>query len=200
MPKLPASLQTIWRAAVTWWDGWLDFVMIVFVWTFAQLTIFLGPPATFGLYYVTHSMVNSGEALGVKGAIRGARTYFWKGLLWGSLNWLALILCIVNVDFYSKINSIWGFVGMVIALLLTILWLVTQFYAVPYFMEQTDKNIFLALRNGLLTALASPGYTIILMIFLGFPALIAVMGTHAVNDRLISYGKKPPDIDPREVA
>ena len=213
--KLPASIRTIWTSIVTWWDGWLDFEVITLVWFFAQVTVVLGPPATFGLYYVAHAMINDGEALGARGLIQGARKYFWKAMLWGSLNWLAWILAYVNLIFYSQVNSTFGFVAEIMVLVVISLWLVTQFYAVPYFMEQEDKNIFLALRNGILTTLATPFYTLVLMIlvvvliavsglfvlplFLGAPALIAVLGTQAMIDRLISFGKKTADVDPREV-
>jgi hypothetical protein len=74
-PRFPASLRVIGRSVVDWWDGWLDMVVTLMIWLFAQMTIVLGPPATFGLYYVVHNMIN-GEAQGVRGLIAGARMYF----------------------------------------------------------------------------------------------------------------------------
>jgi hypothetical protein len=213
--KWPASLRTIGRGVVEWWDAWLDFEVITLVWFFAQLTIVLGPPATFGLYYVANVMAREGEALGVKGMIQGARMYFGKALLWGLFNWLALILGGVNIMFYYQVGTGWGLAAEFLVLSLVALWLVTQFYAVAFFMEQTNQSVFLALRNGLYMTLASPFYTLILMVvvlvligisgafviplFLGSPALIAVLGTRALFDRLIALGLKKPEIDPKEV-
>ena len=214
--KWPASWRTIGRGIVEWWDAWLDFEVITLVWFFAQITVVLGPPATFGMYYVANVMAREGEALGVKGMIQGARMYFWKAMLWGFINWLALFLGAVNLWFYYQSGTSWGLAAFFLVVSLVALWLITQFYAVAFFMEQTNPSVFLALRNGLFMALASPFYTLMLMvvvvillglsagfvipIFLGSPALIAVLGTRALFDRLIALGLKKPDIDPKEVA
>lgn len=213
--KLPASIKTIWAGILDWWDSWLDYEVITLVWFFAQVTIILGPPATFGLYYVTNIMLRDGEALGLKGMIKGARMYFWKALLWGALNWLALFLGAVNLYFYLQVDSTLGLVAEMIVVVTMAMWLVTQFYAVPFFMEQVEPKVFLALRNGLFLSLATPFYTFVIMlvvvlliaasamfvipIFLGAPALIAALGTRALFDRLIALGLKKPEVDPREV-
>src|SRR5512141_1274552 len=105
--RFPASLRVIGRSIVDWWDGWLDFVMLSIVWLFAQLTIILGPPATFGAYYVVHQMLN-GEALGVRGMIAGGRKYFWKSLLWGLLNIVVIVILVVNYQFYGAVQAAWG--------------------------------------------------------------------------------------------
>ncbi len=214
--KLPASWMTIAHGVVDWWDSWLDFEVITLAWFFAQLTIVLGPPATFGVYYVANKMLREGEALGVKGMLQGARQYFGKALLWGLLNWLAIFLAAVNLWFYyQNLSSPWGLAAEFLVLTIVALYLMTQFYAVAFFMEQTNPSIFLALRNGLFLTLATPFYTLMLMvvvailvglsaafvipIFLGAPALIAMLGTRALFDRLIALGLKKADPDPREI-
>jgi len=213
--KLPASILALWTGIREWWDSWLDYEMITLIWSFAQVTIVLGPPATFGMYYVVNVMAREGQAVGVRGMIQGARKYFWKSMLWGVLNWLALIVGSVNIWFYLQVQASWGMVALVIATVTMAMWLVTQFYAVPFFMEQVEPNVFLALKNGLFLTLATPFYTLVFMLivvvlialsgtlviplFLGTPALIAVLGTRAVFDRLIAFGLKKPEVDPREV-
>jgi uncharacterized membrane protein YesL len=213
--KLPASIQAIWSGIRDWWDSWLDYEVITLVWFFAQVTIVLGPPATFGLYYVANAMLRDGEALGVRGMIQGGRKYFWKAILWGVINILVLLLGSVNLWFYLQINSSYGLIAEVIVIVVLSLWLVTQFYAVPFFMEQIEPNVFLALKNGLFLTLATPFYTFVIMllvviilvasvsfvipIFMGMPALIAVLGTRALFDRLTALGLKKPEVDPREV-
>ena len=214
--KLPASFQTIARGVVDWWDGWLDFEVITLVWFFAQVTIILGPPATFGMYYVANKMLRDGEALGVKGMFQGARIYFGKAMLWGLLNWLALLLGAVNLVFYyQNLDKVWGLAAEFLILILLALWLMTQFYAVPFFMEQVNQSVFLAIRNGFYLSLGSLFYTLMIMvfvvslivlstafvipIFLGAPALIAMLGTRALFDRLIALGLKQADPDPKEV-
>jgi hypothetical protein len=35
-------------------------------------------------------------------------------------------------------------------------------------------------------------------LFLGGPCLLALLGHCAVNERLIAYGKRPPEMDPEQ--
>jgi uncharacterized membrane protein YesL len=86
---------------------------------------------------------------------------------------------------------------------LALAWLTVQFYALPYLVEQEEKRIGLALRNALFTALAAPGYTVVVAgsaaliavlsvalvfpLFLGGPCLIAALGNRAMLERLEAY-------------
>jgi uncharacterized membrane protein YesL len=210
----PASLRIIGRAIVDWWDGWLDMVMVTSIWFLAQLTIVLGPPATFGVYYVAYNMIN-GEALGVRGLIEGARKYFWKALLWGLANLAVFATLFVNVQFYGSIETSWGIYLLIIMWMLTALWITTNFYALPFFLEQTDQRLRVAWKNGLLTSLATPLYTLVLLvfvllvfglslglvipIFLGLPGIIPMLGFRAVSDRLIAFGLRKPERTPKEI-
>jgi uncharacterized membrane protein YesL len=212
--KLPASFRVIGRSVVDWWDGWLDMVLTIIVWFVAQFTIVLGPPATFGMYYVVHQMIN-GEALGVRGLISGARKYFGKALLWGLFNLLVVITLYVNVYFYGNLKTAWAPVVEVIVLMLGILWYCTQFYALPYFMEQEVKSLYIALKNGFLTTLAAPFFTFVVMLvvvivlglsivfviplFLGLPALIPFLGFRSMINRLEAFGLRKPEKTPREL-
>lgn len=53
-------------------------------------------------------------------------------------------------------------------------WLVVQFYALPYLIEQEGQHLGQALRIGLLTALAAPGYTLVLALAAAGVALFSV--------------------------
>jgi uncharacterized membrane protein YesL len=214
--KWPAPLRVIGQSVVDWWDSWLDFWLLSVVWLLAQLTVVLGPPATFGLYHVVHVLLHEGQATGLKGMFQGGRMYFGKSLVWGVINWVVAILAYVNIAFYSQMGTTLGGIAMWVVILLTITYLVTQFYAVAFFMQMQDdhKKVFVALRNGLFLALGEPIFTFILVIFaslliasltfvlplfLGIPALIAVLGTRAMRDRLIKFGVVKKDVDPREL-
>jgi uncharacterized membrane protein YesL len=90
-----------------------------------------------------------------------------------------------------------------IALVIGVGWLVVQFYALAFYVEQEDKRLRVAWRNGLFTALASPIYTLILtlfvagllflsvsipaLVFVGVPAVIALLANRAVNERLETF-------------
>jgi uncharacterized membrane protein YesL len=212
--KLPASLRIIGRSFVDWWDGWLDMVVVMLVWIAAQVTVIFGPPATFGLYYVAFRMIN-GEALGFRGLITGARIYFWKAWIWGIINIVVFFTLWINIYFYGSISSSWGVYVQVVIILLGVLWYCTQFYTLPYFMEQELKSVPVSLKNGLFTTLASPFYTLMIMIivliiigvstafviplFLGLPGVIPILGIRAMYDRLEAFGLRKREKTPREI-
>jgi uncharacterized membrane protein YesL len=212
--KLPASFRIIGRAVVDWWDGWLDMVLTILVWFLAQITVVLGPPATFGMYYVVHQMTN-GEALGVRGMISGARKYFGKAWLWGLLNILAAITLFVSVYFYGNLKTAWAPFLEVIVIMLGYLWYCTQFYALPYFMELENKSLYIAMKNGFLTTMAAPFFTFVVMIvvvialslslifviplFLGLPALIPFLGFRSMTNRLEAFGLRKPEKTPHQI-
>jgi len=203
MAQLPAPFQVILQSLRDWWDEWLNMLVIGVVWFVCLLTVLLGPPAILGLYHVTHALAH-GESLGVSGLIAGGRRYFLKGWLWALVNLVAAILLFANLLFYGQIDAVWSRFVQGLFLGLSVLWLVVQFYALPYLMEQEQQQVRLALRNGLLTVLASPGYTLVVVgvaalisllslllvipLFLGAPGLVALLGSRAVLERIETYG------------
>src|SRR5574338_256721 len=212
--KFPKVLRVFGRAFREWWDSWLDMVMMTALWFVAQLTIVLGPPATFGVYYAVNSLLN-GQGIGVRGMIEGARKHFWKGLLWGVINWLAAFTIYINFYFYSNVEAAWGLYLVIFVGLLTFVWIGTNFYGLAYYFMMEQPSLKVALRNGALTTLASPIYTLILLIpvalivagsvtiilplFLGLPAFIPVLGTRAVEERLVSFGLRKAEKTPKEI-
>lgn len=213
--KWPAFLRVFGKSVVDWWDGWMDFEIMGLVWLIAQVTVILGPPATFGVYYAVNTLIRTGENIGLRGAIDGAKKYFFKGLAWGAMNWAVLIISFINMSFYYNLQSQIGLVALIFIAFITALWLIVQFYTVPFYMAQEQEKIFLALRNGLYLALASPLFTLGLMIFviviiilsvllvipafLALPMLIPVLATRALYERLEAFGLRKKDPDPREV-
>jgi len=203
MARLPAPFQVILQTLRDWWDEWLNMLVVGMVWFVCLMTVLLGPPATLGLYHVTHALAH-GESLGVSGLIAGGRRYFLKGWLWALVNLAASILLFANFLFYGQIDAVWGGLLQGLFLGLSVLWLVVQFYTLPYLMEQEQQQLRLALRNGLLTVFASPGYTLVVVgvaalismlslllvipLFLGAPGLVALLGSRAVLERIETFG------------
>jgi uncharacterized membrane protein YesL len=212
--KLPASFRVIGRAIVDWWDSWFDLLGVVIVWLVAQVTIVLGPPATFGLYYVAYRLTN-GESLGIRGLIEGGRKFFWQAWLWALLNLLVIITVAVNLNFYGQFEGDWRFFVQVLLIFLSGLWFISQFYTLPFVFELKEEKVLLALRNGIMTALAAPFFTLILFIvasliaivctitvlpiFMGVPAIIPLLGVRAVNNRLEAFGVRAPEKTPKEI-
>jgi uncharacterized membrane protein YesL len=212
--RFPASWQVIGRSVVDWWDSWLDLLGVIIVWLLAQLTIVLGPPATFGLYYVVYHLVN-GESIGIRGIIEGGRKYFVQSWLWNVINLLVLIVLYVNLQFYNQFEAGWRFIVQAVMVILGALWITGQFYALAFFNEQKEARIFMAIRNGIFMALATPFFSFILMtftallvslcailvlpIFMGIPAIIPIMGARAVQNRLVAFGIRERDKTPKEL-
>jgi hypothetical protein len=214
--RIPASLRVIGRSFVDWWDNWVDLVLVVTVWMLAQLTVVLGPPATFGVYYVIFEMMN-GTALGVRGLIQGAKKYFWPALLWGVINLAAVGVFLLNYWFYNQIaqTATWGFYAQVFVSLIGLLYVGALFYALPFYFYQERKSLKMAYRNGLFTFLAAPFFSFFLLllsiifavlsaifvlpIFLGIPMLIPIFGYRALYNRLETFGLREREKTPKEI-
>jgi hypothetical protein len=212
--RFPASLRVIGRSVVDWWDSWLDMVLMTVLWFIAQITVVLGPPATFGYYYAVYHLM-SGQSLGVHGLIEGARLYFGKAWLWGSVNIIAIFVTSFAGWFYFNVKAAWGFYAEILVLMIGYLWLCTQFYGLPYFMAMEEKDLYTALKNGLLTSLAAPFFTFMLMLFatvvlvfsfgavlplfLGLPGIVPALGFRGVYDRLVAFGLREREKTPREI-
>jgi uncharacterized membrane protein YesL len=200
--RLPVPLQVVVQALSDWWDAWINMALISLVWLLCWVTIVLGPPATFGLYYITNQLVH-GRSLGLRELLESGRRYFFKSWLWMLLNLLVAAVVVTNIWFYAQFDADWAVIVRVFFTFLGLAWLIIQFYALPYLMEQEEKSLRLALRNGLFTLLAAPVYTavvaglaaiiaalsavVVVPLFLGGPCLIAALGNRAVRERLETY-------------
>lgn len=202
-PKVPPSLQVLARALDDWWSDWVQMTVVSILWTLSWLTVVLGPPVTFGLAYVAHRMAY-GESPGLGGLLEGARRYLARSYLWALLNLLAAVVLYANLWFYGRLETSWAPLLQALFWILGALWLAVQFYALAYLMEQERKSLPLALRNGLFTILAAPGYSLVVMgaaslfgavslalvapLVLGGPGLLALIAAHAVRERIETYG------------
>lgn len=210
----PASLKVIGQSAVDWWDSWMDNVLVTVVWLVAQVTIIFGPPATFGYYYMAHNLVN-GRSTGVRGLIEGARIYFKKAWLWGVVNLVVTFVTAFAAWFYINQTAVWALYAEILVLMVWYLWFCTQFYGLPYFMAAEHENLVIAFKNGLLTALAAPFFTFILMflvllvvavsvgfvlpLILGLPGIIPILGYRAMYNRLEAFGLREREKTPKEI-
>jgi hypothetical protein len=186
----------------------LNLAVVTIVWALCLLTVVLGPPATLGLFYVANRLVH-GQSLGISGLIIGVRSYFFKGWVWAVLNLAVFVTLAVSFRFYGQIDAIWARLLQASALTAALVWLAGQFYFPAYLMEQEEDEVKLALRNGLLTALASPGYTLVVLILclfivvfslglvipvaFGVPALAALLVNRALLERLETFGLRERD-------
>jgi uncharacterized membrane protein YesL len=187
------------RAALRdWWDDWITMIVISVLWLLSWLTLIGGPPATLGIYYVTHSLAY-GQALGVGGFIAGARRYVAVAWRWMLANVAAAVLIWSNLAFYGRMSATWASMVQGAFLTLGLVWLVVQFFTLPFLIEQEQKSVRVAWRNSLHAALVAPADTLrvivvaslvaalslaLFPVFLGSPGLIAALGSRVVRARL----------------
>ncbi|MFN8472412.1 MAG: hypothetical protein U0822_09500 [Anaerolineae bacterium] len=153
--------------------------VIVFALTGSRIPAFLifiaaTSPATAGLYYITNRLANGLVAHTTQffGAMRRYAMPAW-GL--GILNGLALVIAIVDIEFYVNLPPPLNLIVSAVWIVVLVFWLFTQFYAFPMIMEQERPNIWHALRNGAIMALSLPVLTLVIFVLLvGVLALAAI--------------------------
>lgn len=208
-----APLRVIRAALADWWYSWATLAAINVLWLLACITVVLAPPATFALFHTTYELV-MGRGIAVGDFVRGIRLHFVRSWLWGLLNVLVAVLFYANLRFYGSIDADWTSPLLVLSLALAAVWMMVQLYALAYLMFLQQPSLRIALRNGLYTLLASPVYSLVigaafaLLIYLcvnvvivtlfGGPVLIAVLGNHAVRERLRAYKITPVPESPSD--
>ena len=141
------------------------------------------------------------ELIDPKDFLAALRRYFGLGWQWGLLNLFVFFLLIGDVILTNRLsqsNMAYFFKGMYVTLI--IIWLLWQLYTLPFLFEQEKPNLRLALRNGaamlgknigfslwlavLLVAVLAMGTVFFFVVFAAGAVLIALVGNHAVLNRL----------------
>jgi len=191
-----------------WWDNMLGIAMTNLLWLGLSLTIVGLGPATAGIHGVANSLTY-GKGQHFDDFVSTARRYLWISQQWVILNILVGIVMYVNLTFYGSAEGMFALVLRTFVVSLTLLWLAVQFYVWPFLIEQEDKRLRVALWNAAFLALASPVYTITILVLglvvillslitvlpLGvFTAVfLGILGNRAVVERLRAFGKIPQD-------
>ena len=138
------------RALRDYWDEAFNLMLCNLIWFFAQLLVIPGPPATAALFYVTNQVAHGGFAR-MPDYSEGFKRHFWDGWKWGVLNILVIVVLGYAVIFYgtSDFPAGLGFVLMSLSVALLVIWLLTQLFAFPFWLEQEDRRFSVAFRNAL---------------------------------------------------
>lgn len=203
LEKLPPFLRTIGVAFLHWWDDLVMQSVMSLLWSLSWLTVVLGPPLTFGIYYVQGQYVR-GENPGLPGLWQGARKYFWVSWRWMLGNLFVAVLFYASINAYNRIGGLAASVGHDLTVLVMLVWFVSQFYTIPFLMLQEGRpSLWRAWRNSLLLTLASPFYLLGLLVFLalfglvslllvfpvvlGFITMLSILAAQALRDRLETF-------------
>lgn len=213
--RVPIWSLVIFDTFRDWYDDWVNLFVINLIFLLCWVTIILGPPALFGMYHITGDLVY-GKSRAPREMISGMRKYFLKSWQWFSLNLVIAAIIIVNFFFYRTVHSDWALLVQALFIFLGILWLAIQFYALPYMMEQEEKSLKTAYRNGLFTVMGAPGYTFVVVGFAAFlavlsiatilpaafaaPTLIACIGSRSIRERVQTLGVRERDAKRHTIA
>ncbi|NLF79403.1 MAG: hypothetical protein GX573_27230 [Chloroflexi bacterium] len=201
-----AAGAVVWNTVRDWYNGMVGLAAMNFVWLMLSLTVVLLPPATAGMYVVTHSIAHgTGAHFSDYGS--GMRRYAWLSYHWALVTVSTGTVWGVCFRFYGAVASDFGGVVQAVLAAVGLVGLAVQFYVWPFLIVQDEKRLGLALKNALFLTLANPVYTLIL---LGTVALalifsliailplavfavsfISLLGSRAVVERLTTYGKLP---------
>lgn len=190
---------------------WKPLLILNTLWLAASATLVLAPPATLALFHCAYEIMQ-GRSTAIFSTFRQAmQLYLAPSWNWALINFGAAVLLYANVRFYGQLQTSWGAPLQLIALVVGAAWVTVQLYTLAYLMALEQLLLRTALRNGLFTLLASPLYSLILtvivvgigylclklivILFIGVPALIALLGTYAVRERLRAF-KLLPDSAP----
>ena len=200
--RTPAAIDVIWQAMKTWYDDWFNLFVLNFFASISWMTIIFGPPLLFALYEIGHDLAH-GRSQGVIELFRAAKKHFWVSWQWMIINVLVGIVLWVNITFYWRMNQWWSIILVSVFLFLGLFWAMTQFYVIPFYLEQSERSLKLAHKNAALTFLASPGYSLVMFLYaavifllsfgiilpliLGGPSLVVVTGSYAVRERLQAF-------------
>jgi uncharacterized membrane protein YesL len=208
-----AALAVIGETLADWWNGMVGLAMMNVVWLGLSLTVVLCPPATIAMYAVTNGIAR-GIGQHLDDFVRAMRRYVWISLRWALVNLLVVVILYVNLSFYGTAHGALASFVLVGLTCLAALWLAMQFYTGPFLIEQEDKRLRLALRNAAFLALATPVYTLTMLVAAGLAivlsvvtvlpvavftlSFLALLGNRAVIERLAMFGKlsgpgQPPD-------
>ena len=205
MVKALLPFQIVLTSARDWWRDWVSMAVLNLCWVLCWATVFLGPPATLVLYDVVRELIE-GQEVDYRKLAKTLRQRFLQSWAWFLLNVCFAAGMWLNLIFYSRMASYWSVIFLLISALVSALWVMLQFYALPYL--ALSPRLLEAFRNALFTLLATPWYSSVMfvclvilgilarrlpfLLFLGLPPFIAVLGTSAVRERLAHFRLQKP--------
>jgi hypothetical protein len=129
--------------------------------------------ALFGLYTVCDRTAN-GFAISWEHYFSFFRKGFWKAWRYVIFANTVTLLILINFLWYplTFAGQEWVPWAMGLWLAAALFWVATQFYVIPFYIEQEVKSFRIALKNAALIAGANPLFTLLLLIVAG--ALLAL--------------------------
>jgi uncharacterized membrane protein YesL len=195
------SLQVVRLAVVDLWDNVFLVIFCSLVWLFLVLLIIPGPPATLALFEMAERIARREHLLEFSDYLRAVGRRFGVGWRWGALNILVLAILVIDILVVPRMVSATVAASLQILLAVALAaWIVVNWFALAFLFQQREPSVRQALRNGGVLLLQSPLFTLVIVVITAIllwlstiliivnllfgPMLVALIGTHAVLDRL----------------
>jgi len=185
------------------WENIYLLVLANVLWIMLNVLVVTGPPATAGLFILTHRLAR-GEDADLHDFFEGFRRYFGRSWLWAIAAGAGFLILGGDVILTGRLTSahyvvfIQGFF-----LMLLFLWAFLLLYAWPMILEQERSSLRLALRNALVMFAGNRSFsvalfglallTVLLSSLLLTPwaivtvSFLALLGNHAIQNRLAAH-------------
>ena len=201
-----AALGVVRRAIRDGWDGLLVVGALNLAWLGLSVTIILLPPATVALFESMDELA-SGRTPGLREYFSFVRRRFVRAWLWALWAIAGLTTVSINIRYWNDTGGslVWLSAAFVV---LGVLFGVSLLFVWPFMFRQSEGGLIRAIRNAILAVLAAPLFAItlavaivaivavsavlILPLAVFLTALLGLIATHAVTDRLRAFGKLPP--------
>ncbi len=198
------ALSVVRTAIIDLWNNAFLVIFCSLVWLFLTLLIIPGPPATIALFAISASIVDQERLLEFSDYLRAIWRNFGLGWRWAAINIPVLLIIAVDIRAVPRMVSPIAALTIQVAFYLALaIWIVVNWYALSFLFQQEKPAVLQALRNGGVLLLQHPWFSLalalvtaallalsLIMVIVNMlfgPMLVALIGSHAVVDRLNVY-------------
>jgi uncharacterized membrane protein YesL len=200
------ALRVVRRSIRDGWDALFVVGTLNLAWLGLSLTVILLPPATVALFESMDEL-SSGREPGFREFLTAVRRRFIGAWIWALWAFAGLTIAMVNVRYWNDSGGSLVWLSAAFAVI-GALFSVSLLYVWPFVFRQSEGGLTRAIRNSILAVLAAPVFALSLAVVLVvivamsaililplavfLTALVGLIATHAVSDRLRAFGKLPP--------
>ncbi len=195
------AFQIARSAIVDLWDHIFLVIFCSLAWLLLVLLIIPGPPATLALFDMAERIARREHLLEFRDYLRAVLKRFGVGWRWGAANIVVVAIVLIDIRMVPRMFSptVAAYLQIFFTMALA-LWIVVNWYALAFLLQQREPSVRQALRNGAVLLLQNPLFTLVLAaitaILIGLslvliivnllfgPMLVALISTHAVLNRL----------------
>jgi uncharacterized membrane protein YesL len=201
-----AALRVVRRAIRDGWDALFVVGALNLAWLALSVTVVLLPPATVALFESMDELA-SGRTPGLREYFAFVRRRFLRAWIWALWAIAGITIASVNVQYWNDTSGSFVWLSAASAVI-GLLFAVSLLYVWPFLFRQTEGGLGRAIRNSILAVLAAPLFALTLALAIAvlvavsaililplavfLTALLGLISTHAVTDRLRAFGKLEP--------